>query len=355
MPFPPGGPLDLIGRAIADRMQADLKQPFIIENKAGAGGNLGSDAVAKSDPDGYTLLLGLSSTTTANPRIYGNFPFDPAKDLAPISIVATYSQSLVVHPSLPVKTVKEFVDYARNNAVTLCQRRHWQPRPSLDGVVQLKANFPAISVPYRGNAPLVVDLLSGEVKSGFVAAGGIIQNIRDGKLRGLAISTKERSPQLSRMFPPSLRRAIRRCCSAGTWFCTRPPARRRDCRIAAEGSAVGAGGQDHSGESAQDRGRSGADDQRRSRQVAPGGTRADEAAGPVDQDADRLNQPSHERSTWRPNFLLIITDQHRADHLGCYGNPIVRTPAIDAHRGERRGVRPLLCHVRDLHAEPRRR
>ena len=197
VPFPPGGPLDLIGRAIADRMQADLKQPFIIENKAGAGGNLGSDAVAKSDPDGYTLLLGLSSTTTANPWIYGNFPFDPAKDLAPISIVATYSQTLVVHPSLPVKTVKEFVDYARNNAVSYANGGIGSPGHLLMELFKLKANFPAISVPYRGNAPLVVDLLSGEVKSGFVAAGGMIQNIRDGKLRGLAISTKERSPQLA--------------------------------------------------------------------------------------------------------------------------------------------------------------
>ena len=96
-----------------------------------------------------------------------------------------------------MKTVKEFVDYARNNAVSYANGGIGSPGHLLMELFKLKANFPAISVPYRGNAPLVVDLLSGEVKSGFVAAGGMIQNIRDGKLRGLAISTKERSPQLA--------------------------------------------------------------------------------------------------------------------------------------------------------------
>ena len=196
VPFPAGGPLDVVARALADRLAAKLKQPFLIENKPGAGGNLGTDAVAKAAPDGYTLLLVLSTTLTVNPTLYQKLPFDPVKDLRVLSLVTKSSQLLVVNPSLPARTVKEFVEHARQEPIAYAHAGPGSPGHLMMELFRLEADFKAIPVPYRGNAPLVIDLLAGQIKAGFVGSGGLFQHVRDGKLRALAISTPERSPLL---------------------------------------------------------------------------------------------------------------------------------------------------------------
>jgi tripartite-type tricarboxylate transporter receptor subunit TctC len=196
VPFPAGGPLDLVARAMADKMAAALKQPFVLENKSGAGGNLGTDLAAKAAPDGYTLLMVLSSTLTVNPAIYSRLPFDPVRDLRFVSIATKSSQLLVVHPSLPVHTVREFIDYANKDPIAYAHAGPGRPGHLMMEFFRLQAGFKAQPVPYRGNALLVTDLVGGQIKAGFVGSGGLFQHVRDGKLRALAISTPQRSPLL---------------------------------------------------------------------------------------------------------------------------------------------------------------
>ena len=194
VPFAAGGPLDLVGRAVFEKLSASLKQPFVMENRTGAGGNIGTEAVAKAAPDGYTLLFVLSGTLTANPAIYRKLPFNVEKDLRPISLLAASTQMLVVHPSLPVNSLAEFVAYARKQPVTYAHAGSGSGGHLAMEYFRTMAGFETVQVPYRGNAPLVIDLVAGQVKAGFVSTAGVIQHVRDGKLKGLAISAPARSP-----------------------------------------------------------------------------------------------------------------------------------------------------------------
>jgi tripartite-type tricarboxylate transporter receptor subunit TctC len=194
--FPAGGPLDVLARALGDKLAVSLRQTFIVENRVGAAGNIGSDAVAKSAPDGHTLLLGLSSTLTVNPVLYQKMPFDPEKDLRLITIATGSSQLLVVHPSLPAHSVKEFVDHASREPIAYAHAGPGSPGHLMMEFFRMYAGFKAQPVPYRGNALLVTDLVGGQIKAGFVGSGGLFQHVRDGKLRALAISTPARSPLL---------------------------------------------------------------------------------------------------------------------------------------------------------------
>jgi tripartite-type tricarboxylate transporter receptor subunit TctC len=196
VPFPAGGPLDLLGRAIGDKLAASLKQSFIIENRVGAAGNIGAEAAAKSSPDGHTLLLVLSSTLTVNPALYHKMPFDPDKDLRLITVATSSSQLLVVHPSLPVLSVAEFVAHASQEPIAYAHAGPGSPGHLMMEFFRMYARFKAQPVPYRGNALLVTDLIGGQIKAGFVGSGGLFQHIRDRKVRALAISTERRSPLL---------------------------------------------------------------------------------------------------------------------------------------------------------------
>jgi tripartite-type tricarboxylate transporter receptor subunit TctC len=196
VPFPAGGPLDVVARGVADKLTASLKQTIIIENKPGAAGNLGTETVARAAPDGYTLLAVLSTTLTVNPALYKKLPFDPDKDLRLLALLTRSSQLLVVHPSLPPHSVAEFVAYAKKGLVSYAHAGPGSPGNLLMEMFAMQAGFKAIPVPYRGNAQLVIDLVGGQIKAGFVGSGGLFQHVRDGKLRALAISTPERSPLL---------------------------------------------------------------------------------------------------------------------------------------------------------------
>jgi tripartite-type tricarboxylate transporter receptor subunit TctC len=193
VPFAAGGPLDIVARAVSDKLSASLKQSFVMENRGGGGGNIGTEAAAKAAPDGYTLLMSLSTTLTANPALYSKLPFEPLRDFRALSVMANSRPMMVVHPSVPVSTLAEFVAFARKDPITYAHAG-----PGSGGHLAMEyfktvAGFETIQVPYRGNAPLVVDLVSGQVKAGFVATTGVVHHVREGRLRGLAISGERRS------------------------------------------------------------------------------------------------------------------------------------------------------------------
>jgi tripartite-type tricarboxylate transporter receptor subunit TctC len=185
---------DIVARSVADLLSASLKQPFVVENRPGAGGNIGAEFVAKAPADGYTLLVTIGTTLTVNPNIYQKLPFDAEADFRPISITTTSSTMLVVHPSLPVNSVSEFVAFAKKHPISYATGGNGTPSHLAMEYFGLQAGFRATPVPYRGNAPLVTDLVAGQVKVSFPAIGSVIGHVRDGRLRALAVSAEKRSP-----------------------------------------------------------------------------------------------------------------------------------------------------------------
>ena len=185
---------DIVARAVAERLSSSLKQAFVVENRPGAGGNIGAELVAKAPADGHTLLVSIGSTLTVNPNIYKKMPFDPAADLRPISIMTTSSTMLVVHPSMPVNSAAEFVTFARNHPIGYATGGNGTPSHLGMEYFGLQAGFRATPVPYRGNAPLVTDLVAGQIMVSFPAIGSVIAHVRDGRLRALAVSGETRSP-----------------------------------------------------------------------------------------------------------------------------------------------------------------
>ena len=154
VPYVAGGPTDIVARAIADKLSISLKRPIVIENRPGAGGNIGTEAVAKAPPDGHTLGLLVNTTLTVNPSVYKKLPFDPDNDIRPISIVTTTGQMLVVHPTFPVRSVAEFVAYAkaaaaRKEPITYASAGNGTPSHLAMEYFRLHAGFEAIHVPYR--------------------------------------------------------------------------------------------------------------------------------------------------------------------------------------------------------------
>jgi tripartite-type tricarboxylate transporter receptor subunit TctC len=190
---PAGVPHDLLARALADRLSASLKQPIIIDNRVGASGNLAAEFVARSAPDGYTLLVALDTTLSVNPTLYKKLSFNPLVDLRPLSILATGSNMLVVHPSIPVRSVAEFVAHARANPVTYAHGGHGSPGHLTMELFRMMAGFEATPVPYRGNAQLATDLAAGQIKVGFVSTAGVLGHVRAGRLTGLATSSARRA------------------------------------------------------------------------------------------------------------------------------------------------------------------
>src|SRR5215475_8291882 len=190
----PGTGIDLVARTIADKMSAKLKQTFIVENRPGAAGNLGAEAVARSVPDGHTLLVAVNATFTVNPSLYNKLPFDPNADFRYISTVGKTTTMLIVHSSIPVNSVAEFVAYAKKAPISYAHAG-----PGSGGHLSMEyfghlAGFQTIPVPYRGNTQLAADLAAGQIKFGFVAIPGILQHVRTGRLKGLAVSGRTRSP-----------------------------------------------------------------------------------------------------------------------------------------------------------------
>jgi tripartite-type tricarboxylate transporter receptor subunit TctC len=198
VPYAAGGPYDEIARVIGQRMSEIWGQPVIVDPRGGAAGGIGTDHVAKSPPDGYTLLLANAGPITINPNLLRKLPYDPQKDLAPVTMAVTAMMVLIVHPSLPPKSVKELVALARSNPGRLNYAsagvgNSQHIAMELQGTAKVRMNH----VPYKGAAPAFVDLIAGNVDLMFANVVGALPHIKSGRLRVIAVSQAKRAPVLA--------------------------------------------------------------------------------------------------------------------------------------------------------------
>jgi tripartite-type tricarboxylate transporter receptor subunit TctC len=195
VPFGPGGPADIYARVLGQELGEALKQQFVIENKTGAGGTIGADIVAKAAPDGYTLLIA-GPALVVSPYLYAHLGFDPLTDFAGVTMINSAPLLLVVHPSLPVKSVTELIAYAKANPGKLNYGSGGVGATPYLAVELLKsmAGFDAVHVPYKGGAPALADLVAGQLSFMIENVPGTLPFVKDGKLRALAITSRARSP-----------------------------------------------------------------------------------------------------------------------------------------------------------------
>lgn len=198
VPFSAGGGVDVIARILGQKLSEDLGQQTVIDNRTGAGGNIGGDAVAKAAPDGYTMLLATTGLLTVNPTIYRNMTFSPAADLAPVALVATVPNLMVVNPSLPVHDVREFIAYAKAHpgAVFFASPGAGTGIHLSGELFKSLAGIDMVHAPYRGSAPALNDLMAGEVQVMFDNMPSALPLAQSGKLRALAVTTTKRAAAL---------------------------------------------------------------------------------------------------------------------------------------------------------------
>jgi tripartite-type tricarboxylate transporter receptor subunit TctC len=197
-PFPPGGPTDLLGRAVAQKLSDQMGQPVVADTRPGAGGNLGLELAAKALPDGYTLVLS-SPLVAISPSLYAKLNYDPAKDLAPISLIAVIQNVVLVHPSVPAKTLKELIALARAAPGRLSfgsggigTTTHLAPE-----LLQSLTKIRMVHVPYKGSGLALIGLIGGEVDMLIMAVPAASAQIHAGKVRALAVLAAQRSPVIS--------------------------------------------------------------------------------------------------------------------------------------------------------------
>lgn len=190
--FPPGGPSDILARAVGDVLQKQFNQPFVVENKPGAAGNVGADQVAKSAADGYSLLWGIDTTHTINPHIYKTMPFKEA-DLKPLVVLSSSGLLLGVHPSTGIKNVKDFMQAARDRSLNFSSGGNGSPGHLWVNMSNVSASTRLVHVPYRGNSPAVMAVVSGEVEGGTLATPGMLPQVKGGKVTALAVTSRKRS------------------------------------------------------------------------------------------------------------------------------------------------------------------
>ena len=219
--FPPGGSADLISRAIAPRMSERLGQPVVVENRAGAGGMIGVDAVAKSAPDGTTIGLAAAGALTTNIHIYPSMPFHPEKDLAPISMLAMIPFFLVAHPSQPA-TLKEVIAQARSGNLAYGHGGQGSTMHLAGELLNMMAQIKLQAVPYKGSGPVSADVLGGQVPLGVVDVPSAIANVQAGKMRALAVTSKQRISAAPEV--PTFQEAGLRGYEAVGWFGAVAPA-----------------------------------------------------------------------------------------------------------------------------------
>ena|SRR6185503_2591068 len=198
VPYAPGGPVDIVARITANKLSESLGQQFVVDNRAGAGGNIALEVVARSTPDGYTLLVGANGTNAINPSLYKNMPVDPGRDLAPISMVASSAMILVVHPSLPASNVKELIALARAKpgAVTYASSGSGSTAHLSGELFKNMAKIDLLHVPYKGAAPALTDLVGGQVQSMITGVSSTLPYVKAGRLKALGVSSEKRQPLL---------------------------------------------------------------------------------------------------------------------------------------------------------------
>ena len=195
VPYPAGGPLDTIARLLGAKVGESVKQPVVVDNKPGAGGNIGADIVAKSPADGYTILMGAVATHAINPTLYKSIPYDPVKDFAPITQVATTPNVLVIHPSMPATNVREFIAHAKANPGKLSfGSGSIGSAGHLAGeLFKTTAGVDMVHVPYKGAAPAMQDLVGGQINLMFDNLASALVQVKAGKIKALAVTTSKRS------------------------------------------------------------------------------------------------------------------------------------------------------------------
>jgi tripartite-type tricarboxylate transporter receptor subunit TctC len=196
VPFPAGGSLDVVARAIGQKLTEAWGQPVVIDNRPGAGGNIGADLVAKSAPDGYTILEGALSTHAVNVSLYSKMPYDPVKDFAPITLVAVTPNVLVLNASFPVNTVPELLAYARANPGKLSfgSGSNGSAGHLAGELFKTEARVDMVHIPYKGGAPALQALLAGDTQLMFDNLANSEAQLKAGKLKALAVTTAKRSP-----------------------------------------------------------------------------------------------------------------------------------------------------------------
>lgn len=196
IPWPPGGSNDIVGRLVLQKMTENLGQQFVIDNRGGAAGTIGSDFVAKSVPDGYTIMVH-STTHVSNPHLYKKLPYDTLKDFASIGPLARQVGILVVHPSLPVQTVKQFIDLGRKrpNEITYSSSGNGSFVHLGMALLNSMSNTRMIHVPYKGGGPAAVAIASGEVQAMMATVGSVIPHINSKRLKPIAVTSEERITQ----------------------------------------------------------------------------------------------------------------------------------------------------------------
>jgi len=223
-PFAPGGATDIIARHMAQKLTEAWGQAVVVENRLGASGAIGVEAVAKSPPDGYTLLIATQTTHAANPALYAKLPYDAERDFAPLTLAGSTPLALLVHPSLGVSSVTELVDYARKNPGKLryASGGNGTSQHLTTELMRSMSNTSMLHVPYKGAGPAMTDMLGGQVDFMFDNLPTALPHIKAGKLRGLAVTTATRSPLAPEL--PTMAESGLPGFELATWFAFFAPA-----------------------------------------------------------------------------------------------------------------------------------
>ncbi len=217
VPFPAGGTTDVLARAVGQELAKSLGQPVVVESKPGAGATLGADFVAKSKPDGYTLLMGAVHHTIAS-SVYKKLPYDFQKDLAPVTTVALVPNVLVINPNVAAKNTKELLALAKANPgkLTYGSNGNGTGQHLIGAQFESMGGVELLHIPYKGSGPLTTDLLGGQITMSFDTITPVLSHIKAGKLRALAVTTAKRSPALPDV--PTLDESGLKGFNLGTWF-----------------------------------------------------------------------------------------------------------------------------------------
>jgi tripartite-type tricarboxylate transporter receptor subunit TctC len=192
--FPPGGPSEILTRLVNERLQAALGQPFVVENRAGAGGNVGADVVAKSATEGHLFGVTTDTLFSVNPHVYARMPFDPWKDIVPVTLLGSFSQTMVCNPSVPAKSLRDLLDLAKRERITYASGGPGVPGHLAAELLLSMTSTSMVHVPYKGPAAATADVMGGQVHCGFLATPTVMPHIKSGKLKGIAVSMTARSP-----------------------------------------------------------------------------------------------------------------------------------------------------------------
>src|SRR5262245_59072458 len=223
IPYPPGGGSDTIARPLAQKLSESLGQQVVVENRGGASGNIGMETVARSAPDGYTLIFALTAQLAVNPSLFKKIPYDPVRDYEPITQLGTGAYLLVVHPSLPVKSVKELIALVRSRPgqITYASSGNGRGGHLAAELLNTMTGIKMLHVPYKGGGPALIDLLAGQVQVLFATHLSSAPHMQSGRLRALAVSTAKRATGLDL---PTIAEAGVPGYDSGVWYAVLAPA-----------------------------------------------------------------------------------------------------------------------------------